>query len=264
MSVTSLGSNKESYRWYWLLQNAREADDFSGIMNVTNAVGQAAGSASFNTLTNQYIDVSAWVRATVPATLFGVTDNYLGTGTGQHNVLIYFPPGKKAVLIPWDLDFLSQTNANTTALATGGDIAKFIANPVYKRLYYGHMLDILDRTFNTATMTAWATHYSRFGTEDMTASLSYLNDRAAYARDVINGTGGQTAPIPVVAFTRTSASPATVSTPFATVSGDGWINIAEIRLQGSAEPLSATWTDDNSWTLQVPIAAGTHTYTLIA
>ena len=55
-----------------------------------------------------------------------------------------------------------------------------------------------------------------------------------------------------------------MSTPFATVSGDGWVNVAEIRLQGSTEPLAVNWTDENSWTLQLPVSAGTKTYTLVA
>ena len=257
--VTSLGADKETYRWYWLLQNGRESDDFTGIINLTNAVGQTGGSASFNTLAAQYINVSAWLRAVVPATLYGVTDNYLGTGSGKHNTLVYFPPGQKALLMPWDLDFLAQSNPTTTSLTTGGDVAKFIANPVWKRLYYGHMLDILNRSFNTTYMTTWATHYSRFGTDDMVPSVSaYLTPRASHAMSQVS------AAIPSVAFTRTSASPVTVSTPFATVSGDGWVNVAEIRLQGSAQDLAVTWTDENSWTLQLPVSAGTAIYTLIA
>jgi hypothetical protein len=263
VAVTSLGTNKEAYRWYWLIQNARDTDNYSGIMNVAQAIGQAGGSTAFNTLVSQNIDVSSWLRATVPSTLFGVTDNYLGTGSGQHNALIYFPPAGKAVLMPWDLDFLSQSNPTAT-LATGGDVGKFIANPIWKRLYYGHMLDVLNRSFNTATMSRWASHYSRFGTDDMTSSLSYLNARATYARDVINGTNGQVAPIAPITFARTSANPATVGTPFATVTGDGWINIASIRLQGSSQPLQITWTDDNSWSVQLPLIPGTNSYTLVA
>ena len=259
VAVITLGANSEVYRWHWLVESGRDTDDYTGIMSVTNAVGQAAG-ATFNSLTNQYIDVDEWLRAHIPAVLYGVTDNYMApTGSGQHNTLVYFPPGQKAVIFPWDMDFLNQSNPTTTSLTGGGDIAKFIANPVWKRLYYGHMLDILNRSFNTATMTAWATHYSRFGTDDMVGSVSaYLTPRAAYAMSQIN------AQIPPVTFARTSASPVNVSTPFATVSGDGWVDIAEIRLQGSAQPLAVTWTDDNSWTLQLPIAAGTNTYTLIA
>ncbi len=265
VNVTNLGANSEFYRWHWLVESGRDTDDYTGIMKFTNAVGQAAG-ATFNTLTAQYIDVDEWLRAHVPSALFGVTDNYMApTGSSQHNTLIYFPPGKKAVIFPWDCDFLSQVNPTTTSLTGGGDLAKFINNPLWKRLYYGHILDILNRSFNTATMTAWATHYQRFGTDEMVNSsvVAYLTPRAQYARDVVTGTNGQTAPIPFVAFARTSASPATVSTPFATVTGVGWINLAEIRLLGSAEPLAITWTSDTAWTLQLPIAAGTNTYTLV-
>ncbi len=271
VAVTNLGASSEIYRWHWLVEGGRDADDYTGatnlgtpfpntgIVNLVTAIGQAAGS-TFNTEVDKYIDVNAWLRAHVPSVLYGVTDNYMApNGAGsQHNTLFYFPPGQKAVAFPWDNDFLAQSNPTTTTLI-GGDIAKFIANPVWKRLYYGHMLDILNRSFNTATMTTWATHYSRFGTDDMVPSVSaYLTPRANYALAQIS------VAIPSVAFTRTSASPVTVATPFATVAGDGWVNIAEIRLQGSTEALAVTWTDENSWTLQLPVSAGTNTYTLVA
>ncbi len=265
VNVTNLGANSELYRWHWLVESGRNTDDFAGIMNVTNAIGQPAG-ATFNSLVTQYIDVDAWTRAHVPGVLYGVVDNYLAAnGAGSlHNVLFYFPPGKKAVLFPWDMDFLNQSNPTAVTLATGGDIAKFISNPAWKRLYYGHMLDVLNRSFNTATMTTWATHYSRFGTDDMVASVAaYLTPRANYAREFVTGTNGQTAPVPFVVFARTSASPATVSTPFATVTGNGWINLAEIRLLGSAEPLAITWTGQSTWSVQLPISAGTNLYTLV-
>ena len=265
VAVANIGASPEFYRWHWLVESGRDTDDYAGMLNVANAVGQAAGT-TFNNLTAQYIDVDEWLRAHVPSVLYGVTDNYMApTGSGQHNALIYFPPGKKAVIFPWDCDFLSQVNPTTTSLIGGGDIAKFINNPVWKRLYYGHILDILNRSFNTATMTTWATHYQRFGTDEMVNSsvVAYLTPRAQYARDVVTGTNGQTAPIPFVVFARTSASPVTVSTPFTTVTGNGWINLAEIRLLGSAEPLAVTWTGQSTWTLQLPIAAGTNTYTLV-
>ncbi len=266
VAVTNLGADSEFYRWHWLVESGRDRDDFTEAKNMTNAIGQAAG-ATFNNLADQYLDVNQWLRAHVGPTLYGVTDNYLAAGGAgsQHNTLFYFPPGKKGVLMPWDNDFLSQANPTTTSIASGGDIAKFIANPVWKRLYYGHMLDVLNRSFNTTTMTYWATHYSRFGTDDMIASVAaYLTPRTNYARDVILGQNGQVPPIAQVAFTRTSASPVTVATPFTTVTGDGWINIAEIRLQGSSQELAVTWTDDNSWSLQLPISAGANIYTLVA
>ena len=265
VAVANLGASPELYRWHWLVEGGREFDDYTGVLNVTNAIGQPAG-ATFNNLVSQYIDVDEWTRAHVPAILFGVVDNYLAAGGAgsQHNVLVYFPPGKKAVLFPWDMDFLDQSNPTAATLATGGDIAKFIANPAWKRLYYGHLLDVLNKSFNSATMTTWATHYQRFGTDEMVSSVAgYLTPRAQYARDFVLGTNGQTAPIPFVVFARTSASPATVATPFATVTGNGWINLAEIRLQGSPEPLAITWTGQSTWSVQLPIRAGTNLYTLV-
>jgi hypothetical protein len=266
VNVINLGANKEFYRWYWLIENARRQDDYQKIMDVTNAIGQAQGSTNFNNLTQQHLDVSSVLRAHVPAILYGVVDNYL-TGGAQHNVLFYFPPGRKAVMFPWDLDFLSQGSASAS-LISGQDLGKWLALPVNRRLYYGHLLDVLNRSFNDTFMTRWATHYSTFGTDDMRTALTYLRSRALYARDAIYGTNVSTlnptlaAAIPVVNFTRTSASSITTVNPFTTVTGDGWINIHEIRLDGSAEPLAVTWIDDNTWSLQLPVLAGTNTFTL--
>ena len=119
---------------------------------------------------------------------------------------------------------------------------------------------MLNRSFNDAFLTRWATHYSRYGTDDMTSSLSYLRSRATYARNVVTGTGGQTAPVPVVAFARTSAATMDVTTPFATITGSGWIDVDIIRLAGSPEPLTVTWTTQNAWSLQLPLLIGTNLY----
>jgi hypothetical protein len=166
-------------------------------------------------------------------------------------------------MIPWDLDFLGQGNAQAS-LITGGDVGKYLAVPVNKRLFYGHLLDILNRSFNSAFLTKWAQHYSKFGTDDMTTSLPYLNARATYANNVVNGINGQIAPIPVVPFRITTPNPTTSNSPFTTIVGDAWIDVVEIRLAGSTVPFVVTWTDDNSWTLQLPVNAGSNTYTLQA
>lgn len=258
VTVSTLGADKEAYRWYWLTQNAGSADNYAGIINLTNVLGQLNTSnntpAAF-TAVDQAIDVNGWLRACVPAILYGVQDNYLGTGS-HHNTLIYFPPGQKAVLMPWDMDYL--LTSSTTSLTSGGDVQKFITNPIWKRLYYGHMFDILNRSFNTTYMTTWAAHYTKFSTDDISSWVSsFLTPRAAYASSQL------TAQIAFAPFARTSASPVTVSTPFATVTGNGWVNLSDIRLQGSALPLAITWTGESTWTVQLPIAAGTNTYTLI-
>ncbi len=261
VNVGSLGADKEFYRWYWLIENARSGDNYQKIMEAVNAIGQTAGSTAFKTQTAQYFDVSSVLRAHIPANLFGVTDNYL-TGAAQHNVLFYFPPNGKALMFPWDLDYLAQ-GATNASIATGQDLGKFLADPVNVRLYYGHVLDILNKSFNDAFLTRWATHYSSFGTEDMTGTLTYLRGRATYAKNLVTG-NGFTPPVAKNAFSITTAGPITTANPFVTLTGKGWIDVDTIRLQGGNAPLAVTWTDATTWTLSLPVNAGTATYTLQA
>ena len=51
---------------------------------------------------------------------------------------------------------------------------------------------MLNRSFNDAFLTRWATHYSTFGTDDMTGSLHLSPQPRTYARDVIQGTDTST------------------------------------------------------------------------
>jgi Lamin Tail Domain/Concanavalin A-like lectin/glucanases superfamily/CotH kinase protein len=253
---------KENYRWHWLIRNARGNDDYTGLIAAITAVGQA-NAANFKTQTTAALDVDTWLRAAVPAKLFGVVDNYLARTGDPHNFLLYFPPGGKGVAIPWDFDFLGQSDP-AASITDGGDIAKFIVDGANRRRFYGHVLDILNRSFNDTFLTRWATHYSTFGVDDMTSSLGYLRSRATFVRSLVTGTNGRVAPIAVVPFRLTSPASVNVTTPFATIIGDGWIDVDTIRLAGSPLPLAVTWTDDNSWSAQVPLYVGTRLYTLEA
>lgn len=250
---------KENYRWHWLIRNARTDDDYRGLIAAVTSIGQS-NSTTFRTQTAAALDTDAWMRAVVPAQLFGVVDNYLASTGSTHNFMLYFPPGGKGIAIPWDLDYLGQSDPNA-GITNGGDITKFLADPASKRRYYGHVLDFLNRSFNDAFLTRWATHYSKFGVDDISSSLAFLRSRATYVRNLVTGAS---APVPVVAFNRTSAATQNVATPFATVTGSGWIDIDFLRLADSPQPLAVTWTTQNAWSLQLPLFLGTRTYTIEA
>ncbi len=66
------------------------------------------------------------------------------------------------------------------------------------------------------------------------------------------------------AFNITTSSPLTVAGATATIEGDAWVDVREIRVQGSSEPLLVTWTDGNSWQLSAPAPPGINTLTLEA
>lgn len=252
VNIGTLGSSKELYRWHYLIKNNHDRDDYAPLIPALNALGQSG--AAFISQTPPLVDVNGYLRALSVPTLFGVIDNY--ATNSQHNALFYFPPGGKMTYIPWDLDYLNQTNA-TAAITGNPELSKWLLSPVYKRAFWSNVRDVLNTSFNTTFLTRWANHYSRFGV-DMNSSLSYLTSRASYAASQV------TANIPQVPFRITTPSPLTVNTPFATIVGDGWVDITTIRLSGSTRPLAVTWTDDNSWTAQLPVQAGTNTYTLTA
>lgn len=265
---------KENYRWHWLLRNSRTGDDYSGVIAAATAIGQATTGApsAFTTQTEAALNVDAWLRASALPMMWMVTDNYLGNTGATHNFILYFPPGEKGVAIPWDCDYLGQTTAAATVnnLTGGGSIAKFVVNGANKRRYYCHVLDILNRSFNDAFLTQWATHYARFGADNVTSSLPVLRLRANYLRDIIMGTNvsgsnaGLTRVIPNAAFAITTPGPVNSATPFTPLTGTGWLDIDTIRLQGSPAPLAVTWTGETAWSLQLPVSAGTATYVLEA
>ncbi len=252
VGVNSLGTNKELYRWHWLIKNRRAADDYSQLMAVLTAMGQSG--TAFNTAVEPLVDADEWTRSFAAQNLFGVGDSY--ASGGQHNMILYTPPagsGLKALYFPWDMDF-AFSNGSTSSL-TGGDLGKFLANPKWKRLYWGHILDICTTSFNSTYLGPWAAHYTKFVNQDFTAYMTFVNERNAYALTQVN------AAIPPVAFTITTAtggSPGanfSAAGPLVTLDGDAWVNVQSIRINGGA-PVPVTWTDDNSWRISVPVQFG--------
>ena len=250
--VVGLGTDKELYRWWWLIRNNRAEDDYTRLMPAVTALGRTG--TTFLNDTAPLIDGNGFLRSFTPASLFGVVDNY--NDNAQHNAIFYFPPGGKMIHIPWDLDFLGQSDPNAS-LTQNSELNKFISNPAWRRIYWGHVLDVLNKSFNDAFLTKWATHYSRFGVS-MTGSLTYLRNRAIYARNQVSTA------VPSVPFGLTTAGPLTVATPTADIAGRGWVNVAAIRLQGTDSPLPVTWTAANAWSVKLPLRGGTQTYVLEA
>lgn len=252
--VSSLGTvaQKELYRWYWLIRNNRAQDDYTKIIPAIIALGKTG--TTFLTETAPIVDGDSFLRSLTGALLFGATDNYVNNS--QHNAIFYTPPGGKMVHIPWDFDYISTADS-TTSLIPNTEQNKFMANFAYKRAYWGHVLDFLNKGFTDAFLTKWATHYSKFGVS-MTGYLPFLRARATYAR------GQVFTAVPQVPFRITTPGPLSVATPTANVKGDGWVDVGSIRLQGSDSALPMTWTDQDSWSVDIPVRGGSQVYVLEA
>ncbi|MEJ6561719.1 MAG: lamin tail domain-containing protein, partial [Akkermansiaceae bacterium] len=255
VGAQSLGSDPELYRWHWLIKNNRDADNYGPLIEMLGSYGQSA-NASYLADMDRLLDVDQYLRSFAVQILFGIGDNY--SSGSQHNGMFYQRPSDgKFLYFPWDMDF-AFTRGATSSMTPSGDLNKLLSSPANRRAYYGHLQDIVDSSFNSSYLSPWASHYSCFlPSENLSGFISYINTRSNYAIGQINSA------IPPVDFALTTANGSTSESSF-TVEGDGWVDVREIRLAGTPGALPITWTDTNSFSLNLPVQPGTHTYTIEA
>jgi hypothetical protein len=253
-SITS--PNKEAFRWNFLIGNARGNDDFTRLINLSNTY-QLTGTAFNNAIVNA-IDVDEWLRASAAMALAGIGDNYATTSGAWHNLKLYHRPDGRILYLPWDLDFQSQPFNDS--LIINPDIGALIAiNPSYQRLFYQHLQDIINTSFNSTYLAPWVSHYSTFSASggNWNDILTYVDQRVAFVQNAI------TQAYPFVPFDITTPDFST-SGSSAVVSGNGWIDVRNIVIQAGGLTLPVTWTTDHTWQVTVPVSPGANAITLQA
>ncbi len=257
--------DKELYRWHWLIKNNRAEDRFDHLIQFVSTMGNRS-NPDFHEDLRQLMDTDQWLRATAFHILFGVSDSYTGSsfsvGLG-HNMAIYFrPEDDKALFLPWDSDFafkLSETLPISNHAQLGDDLDYLIQDPANKRLYYGHLLDIITTSFNTTYLGIWSSHYTKFSDgENLTQFDTYVSTRAAHVQGLVS------ADIPPAAFAITTPDNTSTDDYSLAITGNGWVNIREIRRAGSNQPLPVTWTTETTWRVLVPVQNGSQLLTLEA
>jgi hypothetical protein len=255
VALTGLGADKEAYRWHWLISNREEADDYSGLITFLTAFGRPADAQYFSD-TNAMMDVSEWLRSLAVEVLFGIGDNY-ATGA-QHNLYTYRRPADgRWIMFPYDMDF-TFTQGSTSSLFPNNDLSKLTStNAPNRRTYWSHIYELCQTTFTTTYLTPWATHYNNFVSEDLTQFMTYVNDRRNYALSQLN------IAIPPIAFNITTPDGSSPG-PTMVISGTAWVDVKEMRLAGSTQPLAVTWTGTQTWQTTVTIAPGPNAITINA
>jgi hypothetical protein len=256
--LANLGNDQEQYRWSIQIMNNRAQDDYGPIVDMMQAMSLTG--AALQDRIDDVIDVDQWMRVFALQSLWGIGDAY--TAGNPHNIDFYIrPEDGKVIAMPWDWNFVASYGATSPLYGfQNGNLLKIINLPVYKRLFMGHMQDWVNTVFNTAYMSHWTQMYGQLAGENYDNYLAYIGQRSAYVMQLIT----QQAPPVAFNITTNGGNPLTVNTPTAAISGDGWVNVRDIRLAGSDIPLAVQWTDFDSWTAIVPVAAGTHPVTLEA
>ncbi|MCA9185764.1 MAG: lamin tail domain-containing protein [Pirellulaceae bacterium] len=249
------GSDPEAYRGQLLIKNNRALDDFATMAEFARVIN-LSGSALAASI-ESVMDVDLWMRHYATQAFLGNWDTY-GFRRPKNLRLYIRPSDGKVIPLFWDADLANLTEP----LIYNGGASRLddIRNlPQYTRLFWGHMWDLMNRSFNLQYVQSWASHYNSLGAG--TGSLpSAINNRVNQARAQAMST------IPPIDFniTTNGGSPIVVGDTLANIAGDGWIDVREIRLAGSTQPLNVVWTDNNSWSAEVPLSLGENTVTLEA
>ena len=96
-----------------------------------------------------------------------------------HNVRFYVrPEDQKVLALPWDMDSAFGRSASSPLFESGWNLSKIIDLPTNKRRYFGHMLDMIDTTYNSGYMNTWGSHYGSLFGHGFGGQVSYIQSRA--------------------------------------------------------------------------------------
>ncbi|MEM7397109.1 MAG: CotH kinase family protein, partial [Verrucomicrobiota bacterium] len=250
LDIRDLGNNKERYRWQMMLRNNRAHDVFDPYIAMAKVF--SLNGAALEAAVEDVMDVDAWMRTFALASLAGIGDMY--TQGNPHNLSMYARPSDhKIVPFPWDWDFTFQRSA-TSALWGGKNLSKIIARPIYTRLFHCHLYDLINTVYNTTYMDPWLSHYAAKLNTTFNYS-SYIDTRRAHVLSLLP---------PQIPFTIAGSTNVSVDADFATVQGNGWIDVSSIRLANASEPLEVTWLDADTWTVSFAVNFGTNNLVLEA
>lgn len=271
LDLADLGPDGEQYRHGFRWLNNFSRNDNTRFVAMCRAlslpVGTAAQQQVFEDTIEPLMDVDEWMRTFAMMSLFGIGDVYsqppgtVATISNPHNLNFYMPPTPdgKIAAIPWDWNFVFS-QSSSAALSGDKNIQKVIARPRFKRLFLGHLKNLIDTSFNAAYLNPWLAHYGSLTGESYTGYATNITNRNNFVLNQINSQ------IPSVAFTITTNGGADFSVAAAStvLEGDGWVDVRDIRLNGSPESLPVTWLDNNSWRITVPLNTGANSITLTA
>ncbi|MCH8922893.1 MAG: lamin tail domain-containing protein, partial [Planctomycetes bacterium] len=254
------GDNKEHYRWIFQAQNGRARDEYDRIIELSKALDSPI--STLDAATRPLIDAEEWMRVAALYSLFGDNDTLFGANS--QNLMFYLrPEDNKFILLAWDQDFSFSYSTSSPLFNPenlGWNIFQLIDLPANERLLYGNMLDLIETSFNADYAAPWAEHLGSLVGQNYSGHVTYIRNRASFVTNRIS----QLVPETPFEITTNNGAPLTASEVSATLAGNGWVDVREIRLLGSDEPLDVTWTDMDRWQVTVRLDAGENDITLAA
>ncbi len=252
------------YRWNWE-RRARQVpeSDYTTIFDLVNAANSTG--VNFVPRMQTHADLDNWMRVFAYNRIMGNWDAWT-LGVGQ-NMYLYRQPGRPAVLMPWDLDFIFGLGEGANGgLWDGQDPVaneKLYGNPTFRRLLwraYQHAVNgpmrperfqpVIDAQRAALVANAIPDLKSPEGI------TTYLNARRAYIQSQITG-----ADAPAFRITSNGGNNFTATTASTTLTGSAPFAVASLAVNGVSYPV--TWTDFTTFSVTVPLTQRTNPLTLV-
>ncbi|MFP6858829.1 MAG: lamin tail domain-containing protein [Roseibacillus sp.] len=246
------GLDQEPYRWGFQIRSTRSRDDYAQLVALNRAM-ELSGTALKNAL-DPIIDVDQWMRTFAMASLNGTDDVY--ARIWEHNFRYYVRPTDNKVLIfQWDLDRSFQLSTSASVTPSKNSVLKLFSIPEYRRLFDGHLNDLIQTTFNSTYTTPWAAHFSTLTGDGLTGLPGYLSSRASFIQ-------GRLPNAMTFQITTNGGNDFSDADSVVDLTGTGWIDVFTIEVDGVPAPV--TWTTTSVWRITVPINIGPNPLTLTA
>lgn len=217
------GGDSEFYRPQLLIKNNRVEDRFGSIREFAQAIH--TNSDSLFDATNRVMDVDIWMRHYATQAYLGNWDTY-GIGNPRNVRLYQRPEDGKIVPLFWDSDAFPYGESIYVESIPASRLDEIRDIPHNLRLFWGHMWDLINRSFNENYVSTWAAHYGELAAADFQRVAELTGQRSEAAIAQIKQA------IPEVDFQITTADGFELNPGGNSIllEGKGWVNIRHIRV----------------------------------
>ena len=250
------GANPEFYRAHVLIKSNRAKDDFGSVVRMAQAI-HTEGAELFER-SNEVMDVDLWMRHYAHQSYFGNWDTY-GFRRPKNLRMYARPSDGRMIPLFWDCDLCNFSEPIKTRTEPTSRLDEIRDIPHNLRIYWGHLYDFVTTSFTEEYVGKWAPHYGELannqthgGDENFTGIVNSTRARSAQVlRDLERD-------IPRVDFeiTTNGGNDTQVDEPSILLEGKGWVDVREMRLAGTEQPLDVFWPEKDAWQVTIPLNTG--------
>jgi hypothetical protein len=253
------------YRWNWERRAQRFPEsDYRTIFDLVNAIHSTSDAGYVSRLLQQ-ADMDQWMHVFAFHRITGNWDSWT-YNVGQ-NMYLYRQPGRRAVLFPWDIDFVLGLGDPATAAFWGGQDgvmnSRVYDNPTFRRMLWRALARAADGPMLPQNYLPVVEAYRAAQIQNNVPGLSsvstltnYMNSRRSNVQ-----TRYRAADAPAFAILSNGGNDFTAPSSTITLTGTAPLRVADIMVNGVLLPV--TWTGFTNFSISIPLTQATNDLRLV-